>query len=84
MSDLSWYIDCKNSKLLTSKLNGFFTKQQEVSRALQEAKLLGICRTTISEVKKLDLQNLGGIKKNGQIITKTDTTRTKKDSRETS
>ncbi len=71
MTKVPWYIDCKNSELLQTKLNGFFTKHQELSRELAEAKLLGICKTTISEVKRYDSKNQDLIKKSGVATTKT-------------
>ena len=79
MGDVPWYIDCKNSELLKSKLNGFFTKQQELSRALLVAKHLGTCKITTSEVKKLSSKNQGLTRRNGVGTTKTGITHSKGD-----
>jgi len=64
-SDSLWSIDCKDSKLLTSKLNSYITKQQELLQQFPEVVSLEICKITTyvdqkSNFKSLDLTWLSG------------------------
>ncbi len=59
-SEQIWSIDCKDSKLLTSKLNSYITKQQELLQEFPEVSSLEICKITTyvdqkSNFKSLDL-----------------------------
>ncbi len=60
-----WSIACKDSKRLTSKLNSYITKQQELLQEFPEVSSLEICKITTyvdqkSNFKSLDLTWVSG------------------------
>ncbi len=67
------------TKEVTIKLNNFGLAQQELSRALLEAKPLGICKITTSENQKSSFKSLDSILKSGNVSMKIDIILTRKD-----
>ncbi len=68
------HTDLNDSKQLIIKLRKFYMAQRALSLALLEAKPLGICKTTISDLTKSDSRNLGLILKSGNAATRLITT----------
>ncbi len=70
------------TKEVTIKLNNFGTQQLELSRALLEAKPLGICRTIISPKGKRSFKSLDSIFRSGNVTMKIDIILTRNDPEE--
>ncbi len=64
---------------VTIKLNNFGTKQLELSRALLEAKPLGICKIITSPEGRQSFKSLDSILRNGNVTMKIDIILTRKD-----
>ncbi len=67
------------TKEVTIKLNNFGHMQEELSRALLEAKPLGICRITTSEKARSNSRSLDSILRDGNVTMKIDIILTRKD-----
>ncbi len=68
---------------VTIKLRNFGIKQQELARALLEAKPLGICKITTSEEAKQNSRDLDLIKRSGNVSMKIDIILTNEESKGT-
>ncbi len=66
---MTWHTDSKDLKQLITKLNKFGMAQQVLSRALLEAKPLGICRTCTYGQTEYGLENRVLTSKSGIITT---------------
>ena len=64
---------------VTIKLNNFGRMQEALSRALLEAKPLGICKIITSHEGRQSFKSLGSILKSGNVTMKIDIILTRKD-----
>ncbi len=64
------HTDLNDSKQLMIKLRRFYMAQRELSTALLQAKPLGICKTTISDLTRSEWKDLDSILKSGNATTR--------------
>jgi len=58
MNDQKWSIDCKGSKLLTTRLNSYIIAQQELLQEFPEVSSLEICKITTYVDQKSNFRSL--------------------------
>jgi len=78
-----WSIACKDSKLLTTKLNSFITKQQELLQEFPEVSSLEICKITTYVDQKSNFKSLDLTWQSGKNTTRTVTILTNEELKET-
>ncbi len=71
MNGQTWSIDCKNSKLLTTRLNSYIIAQQELLQEFPEVCGLEICKITTFVDQKSNFRSLDLTWQNGKNTTRT-------------
>ncbi len=82
MSEI-WSIDCKDSKLLSTKLNSFIIAFQELLQEYPQVSSLEICKITTYVDQKSNFKSLDLTWQNGKRSTRTVTILTNEKSKET-
>ncbi len=77
-----WSIACKDSKQLTSKLNCYITKQQELLQEFPEVSSLEICKITTYVDQKSNFKSLDLTWQSGKNTTRTVTILTNENQKE--
>ncbi len=83
MSGQIWSIACKDSKQLTTKLNSYIMKQQELLQEFPEVSSLEICKITTYVDQKSSFKSLDLTWRSGKNTTRTVTILTNDESKET-